>query len=93
MSEGIVYGTGIKQEAVGKLSAALPPFTGRHLCVFTAMWRVQNPARAQHNFDMENLITVEGPGCFWCEQMWTPTLGAKCTGDPAGWKPKEAPDA
>lgn len=93
MADRIIHSTGIQQEAASKHSAQLPEFNGRHLWIFTGMWRVENPARSQQNFDMENLITVEGPGCFWCEQMWNPTMGAKCPGDPNGWKPKEAPDA
>jgi len=49
------------------------------------MWWVDNPARAftigqtQH-LDLENLLTLEGPCCFWCEQVWTRTLGSRCRG-------------
>jgi len=79
---GRVYSTGIQQQAVSKFAAALPEFNGRHLWIFTGAWVVQNPARSHHNFDMENLLTVDGPGCLHCEQHWTPTIGAKCPGEP-----------
>lgn len=78
-----VVSTGLKQESVSKFHATLPAFNGRHMWVFTGMWQVQNPAREQHHFDFENLLTVEGPGCFWCEQVWTATIGAHCPGDPS----------
>lgn len=77
---GIATGTGIKQQAISKYHAEIPAFNGRHLWVFAGVWMVANPARQQQVFDMENLLTVEGPGCFWCDALWTPTIGAHCPG-------------
>jgi hypothetical protein len=80
--DGIVSGTGIRAQGDAKYSATLPEPNGRHLWVFLGMWQVANPAASHQNFDMENLLTVEGPGCFWCEQKWVPTIGSKCPGTP-----------
>lgn len=84
MNQYAVTGGGTRQQAASKFAAAPPEYTGRHVWVFTAAWVVQNPARTEHNFDMENLLTLVGPGCWHCEQAWKPTIGAKCPGDPAG---------
>lgn len=85
----LITGGGIKQQGRHKYHQPLPEFEGRHLWAFFGVWRVENPAAAHQNFDMENLLTVVGPGCFWCEQPWKPTIGAKCPGEPQG----EANDA
>jgi len=77
-----VVSTGIQQESVRKFHATLPDPNGRHLWVFTGMWQVKNPAAERQNFDYESLLTVEGPGCFWCEQVWRRDIGAHCPGDP-----------
>lgn len=76
--------TGMMQQAASKYNAEPPPFTGRHLWVYTAMWQVTEPARTEQWFDMENLVTLAGPVCFWCERAWAPTIGAHCPGDPSG---------
>ena len=35
--------------------------------------------------DVENLLTVEGPGCYVCEEQYSPELAVRpCTGDPSG---------
>jgi hypothetical protein len=60
----------------------LPEYDGRHVWVVVAMFRITNPARSEYLLDRESLATVDGPGCFHCEQTWSPTLGAKCPGDP-----------
>lgn len=53
---------------------------GEHLWIMTGLWRV-NPTRDQVHLDMENLISVDGPGCFWCEETYSPALSAKqCRG-------------
>lgn len=78
----IIRSGGIRQQGGHKAHATLPEPNGRHLWIFAGMWRVQNPAASHQNFDVENLLTVEGPGCFWCEQTWKPTIGAKCPGEP-----------
>lgn len=80
----VVGGTGVK--VVGDpaaIAGRMPEFKGRHLWVFVGMWQVANPAASAQDFDMENLLSIDGPGCFWCEQVWRPTIGAKCPGDPA----------
>lgn len=83
MTGGRITSGGIRQQAASKYNAEPPAFNGRHLWIFTGAWVVQNPARTEQVFDMENLLTVSGPGCWHCEQTWKPTIGAKCPGDPA----------
>lgn len=75
-----LHGGHVRQQGTHKHHATLPPFNGRHLWCFVGMWTVKNPAASYQNFDMENLVTVEGPGCFWCEQQWSSTIGAHCPG-------------
>lgn len=81
--KGVISSGGIRQRGdERKISVQLPEPDGRHLWCFFGVWQVANPAASHQNFDMENLLTVEGPGCFWCEQPWKPTIGAHCPGEP-----------
>ena len=80
----IVRSTGVKVEgSPAKVHASFPEFNGRHLWIFVGVWRVENPAASAQNFDMENLLTIEGPVCLHCEQQWRPTIGSKCPGESA----------
>lgn len=69
--------------------AALAEAKGAHVWVMVAAWRVIEPAAtrdlsASITLDVENLLTLEGPGCYVCEQVWTPEVGmSRCPGDPA----------
>lgn len=78
----IIRGGNIMQQGGHKAHAKVPEPNGRHLWIFVGMWQVSNPAASHQNFDVENLLTVEGPGCYWCEQTWVPTIGSKCPGEP-----------
>lgn len=57
---------------------------GKHLWIVTGMWRIDPEhckAGAQVHLDTENLLNLAGPGCFWCEEEWTPELAAQpCRG-------------
>lgn len=53
---------------------------GEHLWIAVAMYRVR-PDQIKHYLDTENLLTIEGPGCYWCEKQWRPGMEiTKCTG-------------
>jgi isoaspartyl peptidase/L-asparaginase-like protein (Ntn-hydrolase superfamily) len=75
-----VVGSGVRVEAVGKYhvspSVLEPAAAGEHLWSILGVWRVADPSLAdgQVMLDTENLLTLEGPGCFHCEQPWSPAL-------------------
>jgi len=77
---GMFTGTGIVVEAVSKYhnDTSFPAQKpGEHLWNLVAMFRVAAPAGGDRfNLDLENLITIEGPGCYWCEQMWSREVAA-----------------
>ncbi len=76
--------SGILQEGdPRKIHATMPEYAGRHLWIYAAVFKVEEPARSQQNFDSENLLTIEGPMCFHCEQMWYSSIGSKCPGEPS----------
>jgi len=55
---------------------------GKHLWVMLAMFRVQPALGDRFDLDRENLLTIEGPGCYWCEHPWSEDVAAKpCGGD------------
>lgn len=61
--------------------------TGDHLWIVATMYRVtpENWGDKTHTpmLDSENLLTIQGPGCFYCEQPWSPLLASRrCKGDP-----------
>lgn len=80
---------GIKQhvpwERLPGLDSQVEP--NQHLWILLGVFRV-NPAvigSGEVHLDSENLLTIEGPGCFLCEQTYTPATAAlPCPGDPSG---------
>ena len=74
-----------------KISAELTdPGKGQHLWTMITMFKVSDHAIQQMNkgedpgpalMDHENLLTVEGPGCYKCEEPYSKYLAhRKCTG-------------
>lgn len=82
----VVTSTGLKVEAAQRFHTTIPtPAPGQHLWATFGVWRVADPAATRFHLDLENLLTLEGPGCFLCEQQYTPELAARpCPGDPNG---------
>jgi len=65
------------------------PRRGDHLWIVTGVWRVDpedwvsDDPTVEPLLDQENLISVAGPGCFYCERYYTPWLGRRrCQGEP-----------
>ncbi len=55
---------------------------GEHLWIVVSMFRVVPRDEGKYFLDTENLLTIEGPGCYWCEDKWTPELASKpCKGE------------
>lgn len=77
--------TGLQIEARHRHRAHIPdPIPGQHMWTVIGMWRVTDPAGDQLNLDVENLMTLEGPGCFTCEQPFSPEFAAApCPGEPS----------
>lgn len=68
--------------ATGFQHGKLVHVPGEHLWIAMAMYRV-DPTKKEHFLDTENLLTIEGPGCYWCEQQWKPGAEkTRCTGGP-----------
>jgi hypothetical protein len=76
--------TGLQIEAAHKAHArfASPP-PGIHQWIVMASWAVKNPRATQYQLDVENLLTIEGPGCFVCEEPFNEQMAAlPCPGEP-----------
>ena len=72
-----IESSGVRIEVKGFVGAPLPERKpGEHMWVVLVMFRV-NPTADRYALDRENLLSVEGPGCFWCEKKWTPELAAQ----------------
>lgn len=66
------------------------PGRGEHLWVYLAMFKMadatlkaslEGRVPGPEILDHENLLSVEGPGCFKCEEPFSPRLAhRKCTG-------------
>ena len=74
---------GPEQQARHKFNAEIPvPPVGKHQWIHMALYRTSDPTAEHFNLDLENLLTIEGPGCFLCEEPYTPELAARpCPGD------------
>ena len=60
------------------------PRPGEHLWIVTGAWRVADPTAAQLILDHENLLSIDGPGCYVCEEPWSrERAGQPCPGDPS----------
>jgi hypothetical protein len=73
---------GPKVQAIHKHRAELPKqVRGQHLWVVTSLYKVTPKPLGEYFLDMENLLTIDGPGCFWCEEMWSEHINNKpCRG-------------
>jgi len=74
--------SGVKIEVVGFHGRELPArVPGKHLWVVLPMFQVHPNGAMRFDLDRENLLTIEGPGCYWCEQPWTLSLATRpCAG-------------
>lgn len=81
--------TGQRVEVDGQVDRIPPydPRSGQHLWVWLMAFRA-NPALMDdptHTpmLDRETLLSIKGPGCYYCEQPYTPRLlRRRCPGDP-----------
>lgn len=68
--------TGINIQVKDKYQAdPVDPGPGKHLWTVVTMFSV-NPSSGEFTLDHENLVTIVGPGCYKCEEGFTPELGA-----------------
>jgi len=67
-----------------KHNADLPAMEdGKHLWIVMAMFHITDPTGDAFTLDHENLMTLEGPGCYLCEQVYSPQVAAQpCPGEP-----------
>jgi hypothetical protein len=72
-------------EVGAKFGRGIPqPRPGEHLWIVLGMWLVNDPTTDDRVLEVGDLLTVEGPGCWVCEQPWNPSLtGSVCPGEPA----------
>lgn len=67
----VIVGTGIVVEARSKAGKNIPEQEERkHLWNLIAVFRIGDPTAEQFDMDMENLVTIQGPGCYFCEQLY-----------------------
>jgi hypothetical protein len=83
--------TGFRQQAPASVWQREPPpydpVARDHLWVAVLAFQVQPElwADASHTptMDLENLVQATSPGCYYCEQLYTPRLAKRrCSGDP-----------
>lgn len=73
-----------------KVGADLHFKEGEHEWIVMAVFRIADPSRTMDPdektfLDTENLLSIDRPGCYVCEQPYSPALAARpCPGDPSG---------
>jgi hypothetical protein len=50
---------------------------GEHLWVCTGAWIISDPRAKDIQLDIENLVSIAGPGCFKCEQPFSNRLARR----------------
>ena len=78
---GVFYRSPDHAALEARLRAADKP--GKHLWVFVSAWQVQDPKRLGDKviFDQENLIQLDGPGCYKCEKPYSGQMAKRpCLG-------------
>ncbi len=84
--DGILYGTGMKQEVAGDVNKIpeFDPRSGNHFWMILIGYRcdpTKMKSGEQFIMDLENLVTTAGPFCFYCEEVYTKTLASRrCKG-------------
>lgn len=88
------------QELIGGQVDRIPAYderSGDHLWTIVTCYRVDpaqwtDPAHTP-TLDHESLLTVAGPGCFYCEEEYTPRVAMRrCPGDPRRHRAQRGPD-
>lgn len=74
----IVAEGGPRVEAKQKFHGDPPPqVPGKHEWIMIASFRTADPISTQFLLDLENLISINGPGCLWCEEPYSALLAAR----------------
>lgn len=74
MTEYQVQGSGISADVHSRQIHPVPDFDkrkGEHLWTVLACYQVKDPTAENLTLDHENLLTVAGPGCYYCEQPYS----------------------
>lgn len=83
---GITAGPKVYAENIDRLTErrAEAVANGEHLWCYTSLWESRDPTQREGvHLDTENLLSVDGPGCFICEALFHPSmLGRPCPGEP-----------
>lgn len=54
---------------------------GAHLWVYVGVWATSTPREPEAHLDSENLVGLNGPGCYKCEQPYSNRLARRpCRG-------------
>lgn len=62
---------------------AFDPRSGEHLWTVNGCWRVNPGSDAPTLLDLENMLLLGGPICWYCEQVYEPRLKhRRCPGEP-----------
>jgi hypothetical protein len=77
MPGGVAVNHGVRVEATEKAHAGITdPGPGLHLWIVVSSYRVVPVEAGRYELDHENLLSVDGPGCFKCERSWSPEVAA-----------------
>lgn len=75
-------GTGMHIPIEGRVNQVPDLVEGRHSWVVMNTYRIGDPSSQIGYLDAENLLSITGPFCFWCEETHTEELAAQpCPGD------------
>lgn len=78
----VAVGTGITIDTGKKFhnKPIADPGEGKHLWTCVASWKIIDPTAESFTLDTENLLSIDGPGCFKCESVYSPELAAQPCG-------------
>lgn len=63
-------------------NAQIPRVAHEHLWIVMAAYRVNPLAPRPWLMGVDNLVTADGPGCFFCEADYTPEVASRpCPGE------------
>lgn len=83
--EWVGTGVQVKIDNAGRELPEFDPRTGDHLWNVVALFRINveqlGDPTATPMLDSENLVSIMGPGCLHCEEVYTPQLAKRrCRG-------------
>lgn len=71
----------VRKQAQFEHLLAIAEHRQEHFWIIASVFHTEVPDQQSIQMDTENLMTIEGPGCYICEQVYEPGISPVCPGN------------